>query len=444
MGVMPINRLLVTMAAPIALSMLIQAMYNIVDSIFVAHVGEAALSAVSLVFPIQIVMVALSSGIAVGVNALLSRSLGAKRFDDADRYAGTGIFLACIGALITMLFGLFFSQRYFTMQVTNPDIIRYGRDYLFIITLFSLGIFMQVLGERLLASTGKTMHFMIAQSAGAIVNIILDPILIFGLLGFPRLETAGAAIATVVGQLVAAGLAFLFNVKINRDIHIRLRYIRFNAAYAKKILLIGIPSMVMLMVGSVMNYGMNQILLTFNTTAVAVFGIYYKQQSFVFMPVIGLNNAMVPIIAYNYGAMRRSRIISTMKYSVFYATLLMLVGFGLFMTIPETMLRLYNASEIMMDIGVPALRIMSLSFLFAGFCIVSLSVFQALGNGGYALVVAVSRQLLALLPIAYLFSLSGELRLVWLSFPLAEIVSVTVSLLLLRRIHRKRIAPLPE
>jgi len=444
MGVMPVNRLLVTMAAPLALSMLIQAMYNIVDSIFVSHVSEAALSAVSLAFPVQNVMMALSSGTAVGVNALLSRSLGSRRYDDADRYAGTGIFLSGVSAIIMLLFGVFFSRRYFAMQVADADIIRYGGDYLFIVTVFSFGVFWQVLGERLLASTGKTLYFMITQSTGAVINIILDPILIFGLLGFPRLETSGAAIATVTGQFVAAGLAFLFNAKVNTEIHLRPRYIRLNLKYAKNILAIGIPSMIMLLVGSVMNYGMNQILLVFNSTAVAVFGIYYKQQSFVFMPVFGLNNAMVPIVAYNYGARRRKRIVQTIKLSVLYAVLLMLVGFTLFMTIPETMLGMYNASETMMTIGVPALRTTALSFLFAGFCIVCSSVFQALGNGGYALIVSVCRQLLALLPIAYLFSLSGRLELVWLAFPLAEIMSLTVSAVLLKRIYREKIAPLPD
>ncbi len=444
MGVMPVNRLLLTMAAPIALSMIIQALYNIVDSIFVSYVSEAALSAVSLVFPVQNVMMALSSGTAVGVNAMVSRSLGAKDFDAADRYAGTGIFLSCSAAMVTLLFGLFFSGLYFSVQVTDPDIIRYGSDYLFFVTVFSLGAFLQVLGERLLASTGKTMYFMIAQTAGALINLVLDPILIFGLLGFPRLETAGAAIATVVGQFAAAFLSFYFNVKANHDLHLRLRNVRFHWTYARKVLSIGVPSMFMLLVGSVMNFAMNQILLVFSTTAVAVFGIYYKQQSLVFMPVFGLNNAMVPIVAYNLGAGRRTRITQTMRLSAIYATAIMCVGFLLFMLIPQSLLKMYNASAMMVDIGVPALRIMSISFLFAGFCIVCSSSFQALGNGGYALAVSVSRQLLALLPIAALFSLSGNLTLVWFSFPLAEIVSVTVSAVLLRRIYRTRIRPLPD
>jgi putative MATE family efflux protein len=444
MGVMPVNRLLVSMAAPMALSMLVQAMYNIVDSVFVSHVSEAALSAVSLAFPVQNVIMALSAGTAVGVNALISRSLGCKHYDEADRYAGTGIFLAGVGAFLMLLFGALFSRWYFTVQVSDPDIIRYGTDYLSIVTMLSFGVFWQVLGERLLASTGRTFYSMITQSVGAIINLILDPIMIFGLLGFPRLETAGAAIATVIGQFTAVGLTLLFNVKVNKELHLRLRYVRLNGVYAKNILAIGVPSMFMLLVGSVMNYGMNQILLVFNSTAVAVFGIYYKQQSFVFMPVFGLNNAMVPIVAYNYGARRRKRIVDTIKLSILYATLLMLVGFCLFMTIPEAMLRLYNASDTMLAIGVPALRIMAVSFLFAGFCIISGSVFQALGNGGYALIVSVCRQMLALLPIAYLFSLGGNLKFVWFAFPLAEIVSVTVSAVMLKRIYRKKISPLPD
>ena len=445
MGVMPISKLLISMALPMAASMLVQALYNIVDSVYVSRLSEAALSAVSLAFPVQNIMVALGCGVAVGLNAMVSRSLGAKRPDEADRFAGTGLFLGVVAMLIMMLFGLFFSRRYFAWQTTDVEIIEHGHNYLFWITVFSFGNFGQVLGERLLCSTGKTFYSMISQITGAVINIILDPILIFGLLGFPAMGTAGAAIATVIGQIVAACIAFTFNLTVNRELHLRIRYIlRPHMRFIKEILVVSIPSMVMMMVGSVMNFGMNQILLAFSSTAVAVFGVYYKLQSFVFMPVFGLNNAMVPIISYNYGAGHRGRMLQTIKLAVLYACSLMAVGLIVFMTVPGALLSIYNASETMLSIGRPALRLTSISFVFAGYCIVLGSVFQALGNGVYSLICSVTRQIVVLLPTAYLLSLTGNLNLVWLAFPIAEIASVSVSTLLFRKLYTDRIASIPE
>ncbi len=445
MGTMPVKKLLISMGLPMALSMLVQALYNIVDSIYVSRLAESALSAVSMAFPVQNVMMALASGTAVGINSLLSRSLGAKRYDDADRYAGTGIFLELCGFLLIMTFGLSCSELFFRVQTKNPDIIRYGRDYLFYISTFSFGLFGQILGERLLNSTGRTFYSMIVQSVGALINIILDPILIFGLLGLPRLETKGAAIATVIGQICAACLAFIFNAKVNHDIHIKIvNIIKPKLEFIKNILSVGIPSMIMMMVGSVMNFVMNQILISFSDTAVAVFGVYYKLQSFVFMPVFGLNNGMVPIVAFNYGARKRKRITDTVKYAVIYAVSLMLIGFAAFELAPQLLLRLYNASEHMLSIGVPALRITAIAFPFAGFCIVAGSVFQALGNGVYSLINSVARQIVVLLPVAFLLSLSGNLESVWFAFPIAEVMSVTLSCLFLRRIYRLKLKDLPE
>ncbi len=445
MGTTPIRRLLISMALPMAASMLVQALYNIVDSIYVSRLSEAALSAVSLAFPVQNIMMALASGTAVGVNAMVSRSLGAKNQEEADRFAAMGILLEMAAMLVMVIFGLTFSRRFFVLQTADATIIQHGEDYLFWVCVVSVGLFGQVLGERLLCSTGKTIYSMVSQITGAVINIILDPILIFGYLGFPAMGTAGAAIATVVGQIIAACIAFAFNARVNKELHFRMKYLLSpRLSYMRQILVVSIPSMVMMMVGSVMNFGMNQILLSFSSTAVAVFGVYYKLQSFVFMPVFGLNNAMVPIVAYNYGAHRRKRIVDTVKLAVLYATGLMLLGVLLFMIVPDLLLSLYNASETMLQIGRPALRITSIAFLFAGYSIVISSVFQALGNGVYSLIVSVARQILVLLPVAYLLSLSGSLTAVWAAFPIAEVVSVLVSSLLLLRLYRNRIACLPE
>ena len=403
MGVMPIPKLLITMSLPMILSMLVQALYNVVDSIFVAKLNEAALTAVSLAFPVQNLMIAIAVGTGVGINALLSRYLGEHRFDSANDVARNGIFISIITGLIFTIVGVSGAGVFFRAQTSDPDIISYGTQYMQIVTFFAIAIFMQITGERLMQSTGKTFYNMITQGLGAIINIILDPILIFGLFGLPRLEVAGAAIATIIGQIVAVSLSLYLNCKKNTEININMRHFRPCGKTIKAIYEIGVPSIIMQSIGSFMTFGMNNILLMFSSTAAAVFGVYFKLQSFVFMPIFGLNNGLIPIIAYNYGAKEPKRITHVIRLSIYIATGIMLVGFVLFQTIPATFMAMFDASDHMMEIGVPALRIISLSFLFAGYSIICSSVYQALGNGVYSLIVSAARQLFIILPAAYIF-----------------------------------------
>lgn len=443
MGVMPVPRLLITMSLPMMLSMLVQALYNIVDSMFVAKLSEDALTAVSLAFPIQTLMISISSGTGVGINALLSRNLGEKDFEGADKAARNGLFLAIVSFIIFAVFGGFGSHLFFTLQTHNPRIITYGTEYLSIITIFCAGIFLQITFERLMQSTGKTIYNMITQGLGAIINIILDPIMIFGLFGFPRLEVAGAAIATITGQAVAVALSIYFNHTRNKEIHLGLKHFRPDKKTILTIYKVGLPSIVMQSIGSVMTFGMNKILLMFSSTAAAVFGVYFKLQSFIFMPVFGLNNGMTPIVAYNYGARKKKRIIDTMKLSILISVSIMIVGFLIFQFGAKFLLKnLFDASDNMLSIGVPALRIICLSFPVAGFCIIAGSVFQALGNGVYSLLTSVIRQLVVLLPSAYILASIFGLQMVWWSFPIAEIASLILSTILLRRIYRLQIKPL--
>lgn len=435
MGIEPIPKLLIRMSSPMILSMLVQALYNVVDSAFVAQINEDALTAVSLAFPIQNLMIAVASGTGVGINALLSRSLGEQNHKLASSAAKNGIFLAVISYLVFALLGAIGSHLFFLSQTENTQIVRFGTEYLSIITIFSFGMFIQMTYERLLQSTGRTFYTMITQGTGAIINIILDPILIFGLFGMPKLEVAGAAVATVAGQIIAMFLAIYFNKKKNLDIDIRMKGFRPNAATIRGIYQVGIPSIIMMSISSVMTFGMNKILLMFSSTAAAVFGVYFKLQSFIFMPVFGLNNGMVPIVAYNYGARYKKRIMDTIWLSIGLSVSIMFIGILLFQLCTPALLGLFNASEELLRIGVPALRIISLSFVFAGFCIIVCSVFQALGNGVYSLCVSVARQLLAILPIAYLFAKTMGLHAVWWAFPLAEIVSVLLTAFLFRRIY---------
>ena len=439
MGVMPISRLLFTMSLPMILSMLVQALYNIIDSIFVARLGETALAAVSLAFPVQNLIIAVSTGTGVGVNALLSRSLGEKNQKNANLAAVNGLFVFFLSYLLFAVFGIFFARIYFTVQTSNPEIIRQGTTYLSICSIFSFGIFLEIALERIMQSTGRTIYNMITQGLGAIINIILDPILIFGLLGFPRMGIMGAAAATVIGQIAAMLLLLYFNITKNTDVNLNMRSFRPNAEIIAEIYRVGLPSIIMQSISSVMTFGVNKILLLFSETAVSVFGIYFKLQSFIFMPVFGLNNAMVPIVAYNYGAARKDRIMKTIRSSVTAAVAIMLAGLAIFQIFPEQLLYLFDASEHMMGIGVPALRIISLSFLFAGYCIVIGSVFQALGNGVYSLITSAARQLVCILPAAWLFASVFGLHAVWYAFPLAEIISVVLTTLLFRRIYRKKI-----
>ena len=442
MGVMPVNRLILTMSLPMILSMLVQALYNIVDSMFVSRLSENALTAVSLAFPAQNLMIAVATGTGVGVNAALSRSLGERNFDRANKIADHAVFLAIASYAVFAVLGLFFSRQFFLWQTDIEEIVDQGTDYLRICTLFSFGLFLEIACERLLQSTGKTIYSMYTQGLGAIINIIFDPIMIFGLFGFPKMGVAGAAAATVFGQILAAVLGIFLNKTRNQEIHVSFRGFRPNSEIIRHIYSVGIPSIIMSSIGSVMTFGMNKILIGFTSTATAVFGVYFKLQSFVFMPVFGLNNGTVPIIAYNYGAAKPDRILKTLKLAICYAVGIMLIGFAVFQLLPDKLLLIFEASENMLSIGVPALRTISVSFLFAGYCIVCSSMFQALGHGLLSLLVSVFRQLLVLLPSAFLLSKIGGLDLVWYSFPIAEICSIFFSTYFLRHVYKKEIEPL--
>ena len=437
MGTMPINKLLISMALPMMISMLVQALYNVVDSIFVAKLSENALTAVSMAFPVQNLMIGMATGIGVGMNALLSKNLGQKDQEGVNKAALHGIFLEFVNYLIFLCIGLFAVHKFMESQTNITEIVDYGTTYLRIVCICSFGIYMQMSFERLLQSTGKTILSMTTQLTGAVINIILDPILIFGLLGAPKLGIAGAAVATVIGQIVAGIFALILNIKKNKEIHIHLKGFRLEKKYLGRILYVGIPSVLMVAIGSVMTYGMNIILMTFSSTAVAVFGAYFKLQSFVFMPIFGLNNGMVPIVAFNLGARNKDRLVKTVKLSVCYAVGIMFVGLIILQTIPGTLLGFFNASEQMLAIGIPALRTISLSFVFAGFCVIASSTFQALGNGVLSMLLSFARQLLVLLPAAYFLSKLGNVNLVWWSFPIAEIMSVVVSVIFLKYLYNK-------
>lgn len=429
MGVMPINKLIITMSLPIMASMLVQALYNIVDSIFVSRIDEYALTAVSLAFPIQNLMIAVGAGTAVGVNALLARALGAKDYKRVNKIAENAVFLVVLSYLAFLIIGLFLAEPFYRSQTDIEEIVQYGKDYLSVCCCLSFGVFVQLMFERLLQATGKTIYTMFTQGTGAIVNIIMDPIMIFGLFGFPKMGVAGAAAATVLGQIVAGIMSIIFNQKKNHEVHIQMKGFRPNGALIVQIYEIGVPSIIMQAIGSVMTYGMNRILISFTSTATAVFGVYFKLQSFVFMPVFGLNNGVIPIIAYNYGARNRERVISTMKNNMLYAISLMTVGFIIFQTMPGLLLSLFKASDTMMALGVPALRIISLSFIFAGFGISCGSVFQALGRSVYSMCVSMARQLVVLLPAAFILAQFGNVNLVWLAFPISEIVSTAATVI---------------
>ena len=444
MGTMPVNKLLINMSLPMMISMLVQAFYNIVDSIFVSRIDENALTAVSMAFPIQSLMIAIGVGTGVGVNALLSRSLGEKDYEKADKTATNGIFLSLLSYLVFLIIGIFATTPFYLSQTNDGQIVGYGKQYLTIICCCSFGMYTQFIFERLLQSTGRTFQTMITQGTGAVINIILDPIFIFGYFGVPRMGVAGAAVATVLGQVIAGILAIIINVKKNTDINLHLKGFVPDIKIIGQIYQVGIPSIIMQAIGSVMTYGMNKILITFSSTAVAVFGVYFKLQSFVFMPVFGLNNGMVPIIAFNFGAGKRERMVQTLKFSIFYAVGLMAVGVLIFQIFPVPLFALFDASQSMLAIGVPALRIISFSFLFAGFGIVCGSLFQALGNGVYSMIVSIARQLVVLLPAAYLLSLLGEVSSVWWAFPIAELMSFAVTIFFLIRINNKVIKRMGE
>ena len=442
MGTMDVNPLLIKLSIPMMISMLVQALYNVVDSIFVARVSENALTAVSLAFSLQNMMFAVGIGTGVGVNALLSKSLGEKNQYRANKTAENGLFLALCSYLVFLVLGLTVVRPYFYAQTADADIAEQGIRYLTICCVLSLGMFMQVMNEKLLAATSRTTLSMISQLVGAIVNIILDPIFIFGYCGEALSGTTGAALATVIGQFCGAGVSFYLNLRKNPDIQLDFKGFRPSAEAIKRIYVVGLPSIAMQCVGSVMTFLMNQILMAFTATAVAVFGVYFKLQSFVFMPIFGLNNGMVPIISYNYGARRPDRVKKTIKLAVCYAECIMLIGFCIFQFAPDKVLGIFAASDAMLAIGIPAMRIICLHFLLAGASIVLSSVFQALGNGVFSLIVSVCRQLFVLLPAAWLLAQTGNVNNVWWAFFIAEIVSILMSLAFYARINKTTIAPL--
>ena len=444
MGVMSEGKLLMNMALPMIASMLVQALYNVVDSIFVSQVSESAVTALSLAFPIQNMQIGFAVGIGVGVNSLLSKSLGEKNQEAANRTAGNGLILMLIVTVLFMAFGLFGVRPYYEMQSTVRETVEGGIAYSQICCILTVGVFLSILGERLLQSTGRTVYTMITQSTGAIINIILDPILIHGWFGAPAMGIAGAAVATVIGQWAAAVLVWFFNFKFNPEVQLGLRYLRLDGKTVRQILTVGVPSIVMNGIGSVMNFGMNQILQGFTETATGVFGVYFKLQSFFFMPLFGLNNAAISIIAFNYGAKKPQRITKTLKIACAVAFGLMMAGFLAFQLVPDVLLGLFNPSDAFLSIGRAALRTISWSFPVAAFCIVLGASFQALGNGIYTTITSLCRQMLVLLPVAYLLSLTGDVEKVWLSFLVAEVASAAATFYFFRRIYREKIQPLFE
>ncbi len=444
MGYAPILPLLLKISLPMVLSMLIQALYNVVDSLFVARLSENALSAVSLAFPVQSLMIAVSVGTGVGISSLLSKRLGQKNWEAVTKTAGNAIILAAFSYLLFLLFGLFFAEKFFELQSDSAAIRAYGYDYLSVVTVFSFGLFGQVCFERLLQATGKTMFVMVSHGLGAIINIIMDPLLIFGIGPFPALGVRGAAVATVLGQIVGWLFAMVVNRLYNPELRLRFRRIRFCIRTVGEIYKVGLPSIIMQSIGSVMTLGMNNILTGFNAltagvgdTAVATFGVYFKLQSFVFMPVFGFNNGLVPIVAYNYGAGKHDRMRAAIRWAILFGCSYMLLGSVVMLTLPGQLLSWFDASATMLSIGVPALRIIGSSFVAAGFCIVCSSVFQALGNGLYSMTVSIARQLVVLLPLAFLLAQTGNIALVWIAFPAAEIIGLLLTLFFYRRIMKK-------
>ncbi len=444
MGVMPIGKLLVNMALPMIISMLVQALYNVVDSIYVSRISESAVTALSLAFPVQNMQVGVAVGIGVGVNSLLSKSLGQRNREMANYTAGNGLVLMLLSSVAFLIFGVIGVRPYFEVQSTVAETVEGGIVYTRICTVLAVGQLLQILGERLLQATGRTVHSMIGQAAGAITNILMDPIFIFGVpaLGIPAMGIAGAAIATVIGQFVGAAIVWYFNFKQNPDIQLALKYLKLRGNVVGPILTVGIPSIIMNSIGSVMNFGMNQILQGFQETATGVFGIYFKLQSFFFMPLFGLNGATISIIAFNYGAQKPERIVKTLKVASGAALTLMFVGLGVFQAVPELLLGMFNPSAEFLRIGCVALRTISWCFPVAAVCIVLGASFQALGNGIYSTIVSICRQMLVLLPVAYLLSLTGEVNNVWLAFPIAELVSALATVVLFRRIYKAKIKPM--
>ena len=448
----PMGRLLLGMALPLALSMMVQALYNVVDSIYVAKISTEAVTSLSLAFPIQNLQIGFATGIAVGMNSLLSKSLGEGNREKANRAAGNGIFLMCLAVVLFMAFGLFCARPFYAMQTDVATVVDGGAAYTSICCIWTLGIFVEVMGERLLQASGRTVYTLFTQGTGAVLNIILDPLFIFGYepMGIAPMGIAGAAVATVIGQWVAAIMAVIFNLTRNPDVRFGFHFLRPDRKIIRTILSVGIPSVLMMAIGSVMNFGMNQVLLGFGALGLvcsAVFGLYFKLQSFVFMPVFGLNNACISIVAYNYGARQPKRITGALKLTMLSALVLMLIGMAAFLLIPETLMGFFASenqadSKALVEMGAVALRTISISFPLAAIGIALGSSFQALGVGIYSTISSLCRQLIVLLPVAWLLSLTGQINSVWLAFPIAEVFSLTVILILYRRIYKNKIKPL--
>ena len=447
MGVLPVGKLVFSMPLPMMVSMLVQALYNIVDSLFVSQINQNAFTGVSLAFPLQNLMIAVGVGTGVGVNAILARALGEKKFEKANKFARHGIFLAVCSYLAFLAVTLCFTKVYFRAQTDVAATIRYGEQYLYIAGGLSVGSFMQIMNERLLQSTGKTVLSMFTQGLGAVINIVLDPILIFGIGPFPKMGVAGAAVATVVGQICGALFGIYLNVTRNHEININMRGFRPEEKFVKSIYAIGVPSIIMASVTSVMTFLLNLILAGFGAlkdTLQSVLGAYFKLQSFIFMPVFGLNNGTVPIISYNYGAGKRTRLVKTIKISALFATSIMLLGLLLMQVFPAQMLEIFKANDEMLRWGVPALRIISVSFIFAGVAIVFSSAFQSLGHPINSMIISIARQLIVLVPAAFLLAKTGNPDMVWWSFPIAEIMSLSASIFFMIKIHREVIRHIPD
>ncbi len=447
MGVMPVPRLIVSMSLPMMFSMLVQALYNIVDAFFVAKIEEAALTAVSLALPLQMLMIAVGSGTGVGINAMLSTSLGEKRFDKSNAAANTGIFLAFCSFVVFLFLGLFVSKPFLAGQTESTVILDYGTTYLKIVMVFSLGLFFQMTFERLLQSTGLTFYSMISQLTGAIINMILDPIMIFGMFGFPKLGMAGAAVATVVGQTIAAIVSIILNLKRNKEITFDIKKIIHPDIEAiSRIYRVGVPSILMMSIGSVMSYLMNMILGFFTNiaeTARAVYGSYFRLQSFFFMPVFGMNNGIIPVLAYNYGAKKRKRIDEALRFGVIAAVVIMLFGTLVFELFPDKLLDIFEADANMKSIGVPALRIISIHFPIAAIAISLGSVFQAFSKSIFSLIISICRQLVVLIPAAWILAeVTGNVNMVWFSFIIAEVVSGILSVVFFRYVYKTTIGPI--
>ena len=443
MGVMPVRQLIISMSLPMMISMLVQALYNVVDSIFVARLSENALTAVTLAFPLQNLMIAVGSGTGVGVNALLSRALGEKKFKRADKAANMALFLSFCNFLLFAAVGLFIAGPFIRSQTADTEIAAMGMSYLRIVNCLSVGLMFQMMFERLLQSTGRTVQSMASQLTGAVMNIILDPIMIFGLLGFPAMGVAGAALATVIGQCIAAVIGLILNIKTNTDVHFSIREImRPDMDIIKRVYMVGVPSILMMSIGSLMTYMMNRILIVFSTTATAVFGVYFKLQSFFFMPVFGLNNGLIPVLAYNYGARKKDRIYEALKFSFILAVSIMLLGTLAFHLFPAQLLGFFNASEDMLALGVPALRIISLSFPLAACGIVMGSIFQSFSRSMNSLIVSICRQIVALIPAAWLLAKTGSVVNVWWAFPISEIMSMVISVFLFRKLYNEIVSPM--